>query len=374
MNQTAKQPRYIMVGGFLGSGKTTALLKLARRLTDKGARVGLISNDQSSGLVDTQMMRSHGFNVEEIPGGCFCCKFHSLVEASERLTEASAPDYFLAEPVGSCTDLVASVSYPLRRIYGENYTIAPLSVLVDPYRARRVLGLDNSRNFSSKVVYVYRKQLEEAEYIVINKCDSIEPAELEELKAALQNEFQPREVLSVSARDGNGLEDWFGRVESEEGWSREAMEVDYNIYAEGEALLGWLNATVDLSAAEEFDGNQYVEDLAADIHQRLNGLSVEVAHLKMTLTPNVGLGDIATVNLVRNDFVPEIAERLQDPLQRGSLVINLRAESQSDALRQVTEDALAAHSQANVVSATVEHIENFQPGRPCPTHRMTTPQ
>ena len=73
---------------------------------------------------------------------------------------------FIAEPVGSCTDLRASVSYPLRRMYGDDYTVAPLSVLVDPVRALRVLGLEPGRRSAAKVLYVYRKQLEEAELIV----------------------------------------------------------------------------------------------------------------------------------------------------------------------------------------------------------------
>ena len=56
--EAAPRARYIMIGGFLGAGKTTAALQLARRLTDQGLRVGLISNDQSNGLVDTTIMRS----------------------------------------------------------------------------------------------------------------------------------------------------------------------------------------------------------------------------------------------------------------------------------------------------------------------------
>ncbi len=129
--------RYLMLGGFLGAGKTTAVAKLAERLTAQGLRVGLITNDQGKELVDTAMLRSRGFATEEIPGGCFCCRFKSLTEAAGRLTAASAPDVFIAEPVGSCTDLVATVTYPLRRLYGNDYTIAPLSVLVDPIRAAR---------------------------------------------------------------------------------------------------------------------------------------------------------------------------------------------------------------------------------------------
>ena len=45
---------------------------------------GLITNDQGSELVDTAMLRAHGFATEEIPGGCFCCRFNSLVDAAEQ--------------------------------------------------------------------------------------------------------------------------------------------------------------------------------------------------------------------------------------------------------------------------------------------------
>src|SRR6266705_3342610 len=132
--------RYVMIGGFLGAGKTTAILRLARHLSGQGLKVGLITNDQSLGLVDTAMLGAAGFDVEEITGGCFCCRFNSLVQAAEKLSSQTRPDVFVAEPVGSCTDLKASVSYPLRRIYGNNFSVAPSSVVVDPIRAARVLG------------------------------------------------------------------------------------------------------------------------------------------------------------------------------------------------------------------------------------------
>src|SRR5215207_3721608 len=173
--------RYIMIGGFLGAGKTTAVAALAQRLTDQGLRVGLITNDQGSELVDTAMLRSKGFATEEIPGGCFCCRFNSLVDAAERLTAATQPDVFIAEPVGSCTDLVATVTYPLRRIYGDSFLIAPVSVLIDPVRAARVLGIESGGSFSEKVVYIYKKQLEEADIIVINKIDLLAPSRIQEL-------------------------------------------------------------------------------------------------------------------------------------------------------------------------------------------------
>src|SRR5258706_15169498 len=145
--------RYIMIGGFLGAGKTTAVAQFARRFASQGRRVGLITNDQGSDLVDTAMLRSSGFATEEIPGGCFCCRFNSLVDAARKLTAATRPDVFIAEPVGSCTDLVATVTYPLRRMYGDHFAIAPLSVLVDPIRAQRIFGLTEGGKFSGKVLY-----------------------------------------------------------------------------------------------------------------------------------------------------------------------------------------------------------------------------
>src|SRR5688572_12487070 len=125
------KPRYIMIGGFLGAGKTTAVAAFAKHLSAQGLRVGLITNDQGSRLVDTAMLRSRGFATEEIAGGCFCCRFSSLTDAAKKLTAETRPDVFIAEPVGSCTDLVATVTYPLRRIYGDNFLISPLSVLID---------------------------------------------------------------------------------------------------------------------------------------------------------------------------------------------------------------------------------------------------
>ena len=81
MPATDETARYVMIGGFLGAGKTTAVDLFAQALTGRGMRVGLITNDQSTGLVDTAVLRSRGF-----AGGCFCCRFDSLAAAADRLS------------------------------------------------------------------------------------------------------------------------------------------------------------------------------------------------------------------------------------------------------------------------------------------------
>ena len=115
----------------------------------------------------------------------FCCRFNSLKEAADRLTAESRPAVFIAEAVGSCTDLVATVSYPLRRMYGDAFTVAPLTVVVDPLRAARIFGLEPGRKFSERVLYIYRKQLEEAGIILVNKTDLIDEPRLNALRSEL---------------------------------------------------------------------------------------------------------------------------------------------------------------------------------------------
>lgn len=378
MSFTSSSPtpraRYIMIGGFLGAGKTTAVARLAQRLHDQGLRVGLITNDQGSELVDTAMLAARGFPVEEIAGGCFCCRFSSLVEAAQKLSAQTRPDVFIAEPVGSCTDLVATVTYPLRRIYGDNFSVAPLSVLVDPVRALRIFGLAEGGRFSDKVIYIYRKQLEEADVIVINKADLLTPAQVESLRKALASAHPGAELLLASARHGTGLDQWFQRITSTEQTAERAMSVDYDLYADGEALLGWLNATVELSAATPVDGNAVLTALAGAVQQQLALERAEIAHFKMTLDPRNGFGDLGVINLVRNDFVPELSQKLADLLERGQIVVNLRAEAAPELLKAALDEGLAACAARTAgLTLDLQHVEQFRPGRPQPTHRMTSP-
>ena len=364
--------RYIMIGGFLGAGKTTAVGKLAQRLSAQRLRLGLITNDQGRNLVDTAMLRSQGFATEEIPGGCFCCRFNSLVDAAQHLTETARPEVFIAEPVGSCTDLAATVTYPLRHLYGDQFTVAPVSVLLDPVRAQRVFGLKPGGNFSEKVVYIYLKQVEEADLVVINKCDLLDAPELEALRQAIAAKFPGKEILTVSGRDGTNLETWFGRLLCEEQVAQNAMPVDYQVYAEGEALLGWLNCTVQVTAEQAFDANLFLKELAGEIKGLLTSQQAEVAHLKMTLSPDASItGEIAAVNLVCNDFVPELSFHLENPVASGQLILNLRAEAAPAVLAHAVRTGLqAVVGKFPTTHVTLDHLEHFRPGKPTPTHRI----
>ena len=166
------------------------------------------------------------------------------------------------------------------------------------------------------------------------------------------------------------MKDWCTRITDAEQVARTVMEVDYQIYAEGEALLGWLNATVQLNAADRFESKSLLQQLASDIQNQLNEEPAEIAHLKMTLSPDSGLGgDVAIINLVRNDFVPELSAELDGPIESGQLIINLRAEGDPDTLRAAVETAIA--NVPDDLTVKLDHLEHFRPGKPEPTHRIT---
>jgi hypothetical protein len=150
---------------------------------------------------------------------------------------------------------------------------------------------------------------------------------------------------------------------------REAPEVDYEIYAEGEALLGWVNVSARVRSEISFDGNALLRQIGEYIQERLAAEGGEIAHLKMTLSPDEG-NDIAVLNLVRGDGSPESIHQLQDDLESGELLINLRAEADPGMLRAAVLGSVEGLAPA--IRSDIVHAEAFRPGKPEPTYRLAT--
>src|SRR5439155_11283927 len=110
------------------------------------------------------------------------------------------PNIILVEPVGSCTDFSATVMQPLKHLHGNALEVFPLTVLLDPARLREALGFGSSRKFPDSVYYIFCKQLEEADAIVINKADLVSAQDLGSLQALVKRHFSSRPVLAISAR------------------------------------------------------------------------------------------------------------------------------------------------------------------------------
>lgn len=95
-------PRFIMLGGFLGAGKTTALLRLAHHLQKAGRRVGIITNDQAAGLVDTALM-------EELKKGSLIVNLRA--EGAPELLAAAVKAALKKNPRGLSVELTQAESF-----------------------------------------------------------------------------------------------------------------------------------------------------------------------------------------------------------------------------------------------------------------------
>jgi len=360
--------RFIMIGGFLGAGKTTTILRLAEFYSAQGRRVGLVTNDQANELVDTNRLRAAGFHVGEVPGACFCCKFDDLVATMGELEAEQTPEIIIAEPVGSCTDLMATVVEPLRQLHGDRFQVGPLAVLLKPEHGQRVLLTDKPQGVSPGAAYIFNKQLEEADVIAINKVDKLSQAQQTRLHDEACRRFPDRPILLLSAREGAGMEGLRAALEESPRGTRRFMDMDYDLYAEGEAELGWLNATYTLSRA---DGTISLDQAAGDFLRALAQcyatVGADSAHTKVLATD--GSGNQSLANLVGADAEVELSASNDASASTVHLTVNARVTVGADQLTEWVTSSLNELCQQRCWQCQCHDLQSLQPGRPRPTHR-----
>ena len=355
----------ILVGGFLGAGKTTLLARAAQRLAARGRRVGLITNDQAANLVDTEILRQGGREVKEVSGACFCCAFNKLLYVCDNLISQHNPDVIIAEPVGSCTDLAATVLRPMKKLCADRFCLAPYSVLVDPQRLRECLDAGEAASLRDAVAYIYRKQIQEADLIVINKTDLLTGTQADELKAALAAAFPKTPAVSISALKDEGVDAWLDRIEAGGPAGEHVIDVDYDTYASGEAELGWLNAAVDLSAESPADWHAFASALMRGLQARFAASGAQIAHLKILLRAQ---GEPLRMHLTSTGGGLLAIDGDPRPSKHATLLVNARVRIDPEGLQAAVTDCLRTAA-GKTISLAVAELTSFRPGRPNPVHR-----
>jgi Ni2+-binding GTPase involved in maturation of urease and hydrogenase len=362
--------RFVMLGGFLGAGKTTTIARLARHYQQQGLKVGIVTNDQATDLVDTNSLRAQGFDVGEVPGACFCCNFRKLTETVGELEMSARPDLILAEPVGSCTDLVATVVRPLQQLYGATFDVAPYAVLLKPSHGSRILRGESKGGFSPQAAYIFTKQLEEADLIVINRVDELSPAETDELAAMLAERYTGTPILRLSAKAGTGFAGLVEVLDQRGRFGQRLMDVDYDTYAIGEAELGWLNSSLEIDASEPLDLDALLVDIITRLRDRLATIEAETAHLKVI---GMAEGLYGVANLVSSFSPPELSLASRGQVRAAQLVVNARVATSPETLTELVEQTVAEACAARGARAKIQQTQSFRPGRPVPTHRILEP-
>jgi G3E family GTPase len=360
--------RFIMIGGFLGAGKTTTIAQLARHFQAQGKHVCIVTNDQAADLVDTELLRSYGYEVAEVAGSCFCCNFNGLTAAMDTFEQRQRPDIILAEPVGSCTDLVATVAMPMMEMLGERFEISPYAVIVKPSHGLKILAHEG-QGFSPKAEYIFRKQLEEADLLLVNRVDELAPETVERIEGLLQDQFPGREILRISAKSGANIEQLAQMLQHTAQRRLQMMEVDYDVYAEGEAELGWLNASVSIESDAAFQLDKVVTEIVERLKHEFSELGAEPAHLKVI---GQAEGNTAVANLISSDTRTELSLASEYSTQQAQLIVNARVAIDPEALQSSVESVVANVAQANKAKCKIESVRSFRPGRPVPTYRVTS--
>lgn len=366
LKQETKTIRVIMVGGFLGAGKTTLISRLADSYTKKGWRVGVVTNDQAQNLVDTQDLRSKGFAVEEVSGSCFCCAFNKMYDSMQRLS-LYRPDLILLEPVGSCTDLIATVLEPMKQLHRNQFTVTPYMVLVDPQRVRQVFSA-GSQDLPRDTAYIYEKQLEEADVLVVTKIDVTPRQLVDEVVGTLRKRFPRTRILTASAVSGVGLNEILSLCESDENVGLNIPDVDYDVYARGEAELGWLNSTVKLTATRPFDLSGTLSGILGQVSSHLETQGVQIAHLKAIVSADGT--PVAIANVTHSGSKPELHQASAHQLSSAEITFNARAVIDPETLSHVIEASLKDECEKRAVKYQINALHYLRPSRPVPTYRF----
>ena len=150
----------IILGGFLGSGKTTVLLQLAKYITAKPdfPQVVILENEIGEVGVDNEILEGAALAVESVFSGCICCTGAvDLIDAVQTIESQYEPDWLIVEATGMAQP--SSIQTNLKNILGLDSVILAIA---DASRWSKLM--------IASPVFV-RNQLEGAGLVLLTKTD-----------------------------------------------------------------------------------------------------------------------------------------------------------------------------------------------------------
>ena len=158
-----------IISGFLGSGKTTAIIKLLGQKPED-QQWAIIINEFGKVSIDSQTLRSSSDsgNIFEISGGCICCSAKGYFQENlENIIKSGNYDRIIIEPSG--LGGIEMVSEIVNANF--NLNLMPVISLVD------IACVENTR---LQINPIYRKQISKADIIVFSKCDLLTESEAQD--------------------------------------------------------------------------------------------------------------------------------------------------------------------------------------------------
>lgn len=354
-----------LVGGFLGSGKTTAIVAAAKHLLNQGKKVGVITNDQGKFLVDTSFFKLENVPAVEVSGGCFCCNYDKFDQGVATLVETIQPDVIFAESVGSCADIVATVMRPLLQFSETKQFQTTLSIFVDA-RLLEIHLSGDEMPFQEGIVYIFRQQIEEANLIVINKIDLLSNERKKALKEKFQLAYPSKQAIMQSSLIKESTLPWLIHLEGSDSLPKLNLQLDYLIYGAAEQNLAWYDAKIVLSSMQPLI-LKFAIRLIEDMETRIRQNDIAIGHLKFLVEDSehyLKLSITALPGKVANSV--NLNEQWLSPI---TMTINARAACPVNQLQFLIRQS---YRQMEFDGCSVQILVEraFHPDIPKPTHWM----
>ena len=314
--------KFAVFSGFLGSGKTTAMMALTKTYTEHYAKAAMISNDlgESMTLADHRLAALSGAAASEITDECICfCR--DVLTARLDAYYGDGFELVVSDIPGFGVGALEHVYHGLTGDHPGRYELAPFTVLIEPRNA----GLLRSGQ-AGETGYILRAQLMEADLIVLNKCDLLTPEEAEELRNWLAEEYPQAEVLRISALTGEGLDALAAAMRTGRASLRHP-DIDYDADGLQNAMDRLTEYYLQYRAevrCNDFDGTEYLADIARRVQTALKAGGREVPHMKfLAWEPE---GDFGKVDLLGVGRPLVITRRFARPCTEIAVIINASAD------------------------------------------------
>jgi Ni2+-binding GTPase involved in maturation of urease and hydrogenase len=356
--------KLFLVGGFLGSGKTTAIEQAAQYLLKDAKKVGVITNDQGVQQVDTRFIKGQHIPSGEVANGCFCCQYNELEKNLESLQQLEQTEFIFAESVGTCTDLAATVVNPLLSFNPGRYEIV-LSIFADVRLLVKFLQ-DGKSVFFDTVSYIYERQLIEADIIVVNKMDLLTEKQQESAKKLITAAYRGKTILFQNSLSEAGIQPWLAACAAVDNPAlRPSLDIDYDIYGAGEAELGWLDEEIGI-LTEDGSAGKAAQIFCKKLYARIMADGHLIGHLKFLVDDGKKQKKISYTALPGIDH----ADKVNMETDRIVVLINARVQARPALLQTIVNDVIVETELEANCKITEYKLSAFQPGYPRPTHRI----
>lgn len=332
--------RFMVMSGFLGAGKTTAMIALGEYMNKSYGKVGIIANDLGANLVDTNLTQTSGCTVEEIASGCICYQMDNTIDKIRRLRDRDGAIFVMSDIPGLGVGALDHVYHRLVDDCADWITLSPFTVLVDPERIKLLLPEGEDINLPEEIKYLMQLQLEEADLIVLNKIDVMTPEEVERDVAFLREACPDIPVMTISALRGDGIPELAEYLETHESLLKNFSVRDNEKFQEAEKTLTWYNRRLFFKQLddEKIDCNAVIDDLIEEIRMGLIEKKRNVPHLKTFAT--AGAGDFNKCSLLGIDYDIEHTQPFLRKHKKMSMIINARAVCESRPFARIVDDAV----------------------------------